>query len=267
MSLSNPVNKELDMVFHFELVNLDLLPQRKPLIYHAWKLSEFTEIINCWQTCFREEGFWNTIGDHLGGTHYVFQGQKIGMRNFPRSWGISEYKDINSQNFYQEQVASFVPQLYQLIVWASRILANCHLESGGKAEDAIDMSDVLDSLQKKARDHGCIPMQWDSSAHGGFTTVMFQPGPEATKPRLFGSASQAQAEPTYGPEPAFGPAWQSSRPRPSLKAAASVVLMLKFVNVNAKLGSSFGPIVFREGAGPEGQIFADFELYFLSGFW
>ncbi|KAJ6472111.1 hypothetical protein C8R45DRAFT_1164942 [Mycena sanguinolenta] len=208
-----------------------------------------------------------SIGDHLGGTHYVFQGQKIGMRNFPRSWGISEYKDINSQNFYQEQVASFVPQLYQLIVWASRILANCHLESGGKAEDAIDMSDVLDSLQKKARDHGCIPMQWDSSAHGGFTTVMFQPGPEATKPRLFGSASQAQAEPTYGPEPAFGPAWQSSRPRPSLKAAASVVLMLKFVNVNAKLGSSFGPIVFREGAGPEGQIFADFELYFLSGFW
>ncbi|KAJ6461431.1 hypothetical protein C8R45DRAFT_1080917 [Mycena sanguinolenta] len=50
--------------------------------------------------------------------------------------------------------------------------------------------------------------------------VMFRPGPEAAKPRLFGSASRARAEPTWGPEPAFGPAWHSSRPRPSRKAAA-----------------------------------------------
>ncbi|KAJ6476837.1 hypothetical protein C8R45DRAFT_934492 [Mycena sanguinolenta] len=52
------------------------------------------------------------------------------------------------------------------------------------------------------------------------TVVMFRPGPEAAKPRLFGSASRARAEPTWGPEPAFGPAWHSSRPRPSRKAAA-----------------------------------------------
>ncbi|KAJ6512393.1 hypothetical protein C8R45DRAFT_920228 [Mycena sanguinolenta] len=50
--------------------------------------------------------------------------------------------------------------------------------------------------------------------------VMFRPGPQAAKPRLFGSASRTRAEPTYGPEPAFGPAWHSSRPRPSRKAAA-----------------------------------------------
>ncbi|KAF8146351.1 hypothetical protein K438DRAFT_1781124 [Mycena galopus ATCC 62051] len=50
--------------------------------------------------------------------------------------------------------------------------------------------------------------------------VMFRPGPVAAKPRLFGSASRAQAEPTCGPEPAFGSAWHSSKPRPSRKAAA-----------------------------------------------
>ncbi|KAF8166742.1 hypothetical protein K438DRAFT_1774909 [Mycena galopus ATCC 62051] len=57
------------------------------------------------------------------------------------------------------------------------------------------------------------------------TLVMFRPGPEAAKPRLFGSASRAQAEPTCGPEPAFGSAWHSSKPRPSRKAAAFCVCL------------------------------------------
>ncbi|KAJ6459893.1 hypothetical protein C8R45DRAFT_941957 [Mycena sanguinolenta] len=55
---------------------------------------------------------------------------------------------------------------------------------------------------------------------GSWRVVMFRSGPEATKPRLFGSASRAQAEPPCGPEPAFGSAWHSSKPRPSRKAAA-----------------------------------------------
>jgi len=32
------------------------------------------------------------------------------------------------------------------------------------------MSDVLDALHKKARDHGRVPMQWNSAPHAGFTT-------------------------------------------------------------------------------------------------
>lgn len=35
-----------------------------------------------------------------GGTLYVYQGQELGMRNFPRSWRIEEYKDVASQNYW-----------------------------------------------------------------------------------------------------------------------------------------------------------------------
>jgi len=36
----------------------------------------------------------------LGGTQYVYQGQELGLKNFPRSWGIEEYKDVASQNYW-----------------------------------------------------------------------------------------------------------------------------------------------------------------------
>jgi len=32
------------------------------------------------------------------------------------------------------------------------------------------MSDVLDGISKKARDHSRTPVQWDGSSHAGFTT-------------------------------------------------------------------------------------------------
>jgi alpha-glucosidase len=36
------------------------------------------------------------------GTLYVYQGQELGLKNFPRTWGIEEYKDIAMQNYYKE---------------------------------------------------------------------------------------------------------------------------------------------------------------------
>lgn len=34
------------------------------------------------------------------GTLYVYQGEELGMKNFPRSWGIEEYKDVATRNYY-----------------------------------------------------------------------------------------------------------------------------------------------------------------------
>ena len=36
------------------------------------------------------------------GTLYVYQGQELGMINIPRSWGIEEYKDVETQNRHRK---------------------------------------------------------------------------------------------------------------------------------------------------------------------
>jgi len=81
------------------------------------------------------------------GTLYVYQGEEIGMANFPLSWGIEEYKDVASINYYNRVLAERVED--------------------GKGDN---MSDVLEGLQKKARDHARTPVQWDASENAGFTT-------------------------------------------------------------------------------------------------
>ena len=53
-----PDNHELNMVFQFELMDIDSSSE-DPLKPKTWKLTEFKEVINRWQTFLRERGFWN----------------------------------------------------------------------------------------------------------------------------------------------------------------------------------------------------------------
>ncbi|QRV75856.1 alpha-amylase [Ceratobasidium sp. AG-Ba] len=194
-----PERKELQMVFQFELVDLDISTEYpdQPLIPRIPPLPEIKGVINKWQTYMFSNGGWNSlylenhdqarsisrllgfgadltktkfsfdtydedlkkywnIGAKLlailattqGGTIFVYQGQEIGSVNAPRSWPLEEYKDVCTLNFYQEEL------------------------DRRKRTGVVnpDMTDVMDGIGRKARDHARTPVQWDDSTHAGFTT-------------------------------------------------------------------------------------------------
>ena len=124
--------KELNMIFIFELVDIDRDSSGIRWGPHEWTVGEMREIVAKWQTIMREGGGWNSvfIENHdnprsvsrycddsteenrqlgakllalmqttLGGTLYLYQGEELGMKNFPLEWGSEEYKDIESQNY------------------------------------------------------------------------------------------------------------------------------------------------------------------------
>lgn len=79
----------------------------------------------------------------LAGTLFVYQGEEIGIRNFPESWDVSEYKDIESINF-----------------WKACMKDHPHDQAQLKKDKNV--------LVRKARDHSRTPMQWINAPHGGF---------------------------------------------------------------------------------------------------
>lgn len=58
-----PANKELQMVFQFELTQINALRDAsgdiEHLIHRQWKIPEFKSIVEKWQIYGREEGYWN----------------------------------------------------------------------------------------------------------------------------------------------------------------------------------------------------------------
>ncbi len=159
---TDPAREEVDMVFQFEHVNID--QQGSKWNWFPLKLTDLKHTLGRWQEGLADIGWnslywnnhdqprivsrWGDDGEHrvaaaklLGtvlhlhrGTPYVYQGEELGMTNFPFD-GIEDFRDIESVNHYAE--------------------------AGDEA---------LPGLRRMSRDNARTPVQWDASEHAGFTT-------------------------------------------------------------------------------------------------
>jgi oligo-1,6-glucosidase len=164
---------ELNMIFNFDTVRIN----RDGRNWRAWSLPELKAIYTRQDRALGNHS-WNTIflanhdnprlvsafGDDspefrvrsskllatmlltLKGTPYLYQGDELGMTNYPfRS--IDQYDDIEAKNAWHHDVLTGQES-------AEHYLAN---------------------LAKVSRDHARTPMQWDASPNAGFTTSTAKP--------------------------------------------------------------------------------------------
>lgn len=169
-------NKELSMVFQFDMVDLGQGAHHK-YQYQPWKLPDLKAIVTKWQQFIEGTDGWTTAfcENHdqgrsitrfasdapeyralsakllalfmctLTGTLFIYQGQEIGMVNIPQDWPIEEYKDIEALGYYE-----FVKKTTN--------------------NDPKALAQVVKNMAILGRDNARTPVQWDDSAYGGFTT-------------------------------------------------------------------------------------------------
>lgn len=159
---------EFNMIFHFELMDLD----HHPIIKwesREWKLTELKRIFAKWHEGLKEKG-WNSLymnnhdqprmvsrfGDDkkyhiesakmlatllhtLPGTPYIYQGEEFGMTNVAFD-NIKDYRDIETLNFYRE-----------------------------KTKEGLPKEKIMENIHQTSRDNARTPMQWDDSPNAGFT--------------------------------------------------------------------------------------------------
>jgi len=160
----------LNMLFHFELMDVDTVPGMPKWETRPSKLSEIKDIMTGWQLDLQGKG-WNSLylenhdqprsvsrwGDEgqyrvesakmlatwlhmMQGTPYIFQGEELGQTNSPYE-SINDYRDIETLRYYTEAMAN-----------------------------AQDEKKVMRSIYAKSRDNSRAPMPWSSAPNAGFTT-------------------------------------------------------------------------------------------------
>ncbi|WP_435527760.1 alpha-glucosidase [Microbacterium aurantiacum] len=167
---TDPARAELDMVFTFEHMGLDTVDgdrfQHRPL-----DLRDLKATLTRWQTGLADTG-WNSLywdnhdqprvvsrfgddGEHRvasatalatvlhlhRGTPYIYQGEELGMTDAGFT-SFDQYRDIESLRYVEEK----------------------------RAIGEFDDEQLLRALAFGSRDNARTPVQWDASAHAGFTT-------------------------------------------------------------------------------------------------
>ena len=170
--------RELDMVFDFDIVGLGGRHSLKPHQIYRHKLPEmksafmktqgFLTRTDAWTTVFVENHdqgrslsrfatddpkhrvqaakmFAIMLGT-LSGTLFLYQGQEIGMVNFPKDWGPEELKDVAALNYWKE-----INEMYP--------------------GDEKMQKEAMEGIQKVGRDNSRTPVHWSAGQHAGFSTV------------------------------------------------------------------------------------------------
>ena len=168
--------KQLNMVFQFDVVDVGQGPYKFQTTPRNWVLPDFKKAIARTQDLIRGNDGWTTVflenhdqsrsitrftsdaPEHrvaggkmlslmmcaLSGTLFIYQGQELGMTNFPKTWTMDEFKDVDSTNYYK---------------MVARRTNN----------DPAALEAAHTSLQHLARDHSRVPISWSTGPTNGFS--------------------------------------------------------------------------------------------------
>ena len=161
--------KELNMVFHFDIMTMDHGPEGK-FDYRKYDFVQFKKIYRKWDERLKNNG-WNSIflGNHdfprmisrfgndeeywvesakalamllmtMRGTPYIYQGDEIGMTNvaFP---SITDYRDVETLNAY-------------------RVIE----------KENSNIEKMLKAIHVQGRDNARTPVHWNNEPMAGFTS-------------------------------------------------------------------------------------------------